>query len=62
MGPRPGQLRLMNRGLLLYRVTHLVANLGWVDFELGCSTILPIERPADLGFWHIRICHIRSVS
>ena len=23
-----------------YRVTHLVANLGWVDFDLGCSTIL----------------------
>ena len=25
---------------LMYRVTHLVANLGWVDFDLGCSTIL----------------------
>ena len=24
----------------LYRVTHLVANLGWVDFDLGNSTIL----------------------
>ena len=24
-----------------YRVTHLLANLGWVDFYLGCSTILP---------------------
>ena len=23
-----------------YRATHLVANLGWVDFDLGCSTIL----------------------
>ena len=23
-----------------YRVTHLVANLGWVDFDLGCCTIL----------------------
>ena len=23
-----------------YRVTHLVANLGWVDLDLGCSTIL----------------------
>ena len=23
-----------------YRVTRLVANLGWVDFDLGCSTIL----------------------
>ena len=26
--------------LFLYRVTHLVANLGWVDLDLGCSTIL----------------------
>ena len=24
----------------MYRVTHLLANLGWVDFDLGCSTIL----------------------
>ena len=23
-----------------YRLTHLVANLGWVDFDLGCSTAL----------------------
>ena len=23
-----------------YRVTHQVANLGWVDLDLGCSTIL----------------------
>ena len=23
-----------------YRVTHLVANLGWVDLDLGCSAIL----------------------
>ena len=28
------------RGVQHYRVTHLVANLGWVDFDLGCSTIL----------------------
>ena len=25
----------------LYRVTHLLANLGWFDLDLGCSTILP---------------------
>ena len=25
----------------LYRVTHLLANLGWVDLDLECSTILP---------------------
>ena len=24
-----------------YRATHLLANLGWVDFDLRCSTILP---------------------
>ena len=23
-----------------YRVTSLVANLGWVDLDLGCSTTL----------------------
>ena len=30
----------MTRGEKLeqeYRVTHLLANLGWVDFDLGCS-------------------------
>ena len=27
-------------GTVTHRVTHLVANLGWVDFDLGCSTIL----------------------
>ena len=25
---------------LQYREFHLLANLGWVDFGLGCSTIL----------------------
>ena len=25
---------------LEYREFHLLANLGWVDFDLGCSTIL----------------------
>ena len=24
----------------LYREFHLVANLGWVDLDLGCSTML----------------------
>ena len=23
-----------------YRVTHLLANLGWIDLDLGCSTTL----------------------
>ena len=29
----------------LYRVTNLLANLYWVDFDLGCSTILPAAQP-----------------
>ena len=24
----------------IYREFHLLANLGWVDLDLGCSTIL----------------------
>ena len=24
---------------VLYRVTHLLANLGWVDFDFDCSTL-----------------------
>ena len=33
-----------------YRVTHLLANLGWVDFDLGCSTILPSCSAASAKF------------
>ena len=25
-----------------YRVTHLLANLGWVDLDFDCSTVCPI--------------------
>ena len=34
---------LLNSGLVydIYRAWHLVADLGWADFDLGCSTILP---------------------
>ena len=32
----------------MYRVTHLVANLGWVDFDLGCSTYSSGHQPGDL--------------
>ena len=28
------------RFMIHYRVTHLLADLGWVDLDLGCSTIL----------------------
>ena len=33
-----------------YRVTHLLANLGWVDFDLGCSIILPSCSAASAKF------------
>ena len=26
----------------MYRVTHLLANLGWVDLDFDCSTVCPI--------------------
>ena len=34
-----GQLTWLtfNNAADMYRVTHLLANLGWVDFDLGCS-------------------------
>ena len=28
----------VNADLQLYRVTHLLADLGWVDLDFGCST------------------------
>ena len=34
----------------VYRVTLLLANLGWVDFDLGCSTILPSCSAASAKF------------
>ena len=35
---------------LLYRVTHLLANLGWVDIDFGCSTLCLI-LPGLMGNW-----------
>ena len=35
--------------IILYRVTHLVANLGWVDYDLGCSTILLGQKVATVA-------------
>ena len=26
----------VTQGCLVYRVAHLLANLGWVDLDLGC--------------------------
>ena len=33
-----------------YSVTHLLANLGWVDFDLGCSTMLPSCPASSANF------------
>ena len=42
----------------MYRASHVLVDLGWVDFDLGDSTILPIclatsakfpSAQADLG-------------
>ena len=41
-------LTVPQRGV--YRVTHLLANLGWVDFDLGCSTILPSSSGSSANF------------
>ena len=30
----------VNLGMIVYRVTLVVEYLGWVDLDLGCSTIL----------------------
>ena len=35
---------------LLYWVRHLLANLGLVDFDLGCSTILPTYSASSVNF------------
>ena len=39
----------------LYRVRHLLANLGWVDFDMGCSTILPTCSATSASFLSARI-------
>ena len=33
-----------------YMGTHLLANLGWVDFDLECSTILPSCSTSSANF------------
>ena len=33
-----------------YRVAHFRANLGWLDFDLGCSTILPSCSASSANF------------
>ena len=33
-----------------YSVTHLLANFGWIDFDLGCSTILPSCSASSANF------------
>ena len=41
---------MWQRCTLLYRETHLLANLGWVDYDLGCSTILPSCSGSSANF------------
>ena len=38
----------------VYRVTHLLANLGWVDLNFDCSTVCPI-LPGLVGIWQKRL-------
>ena len=40
---------MYKNGLLLYRVSHLVEHVGWVDFAFGCSTTCQILP----GLWGI---------
>ena len=44
----PPQLAVSTRGMEVYRVSHLVADLGWVDLDLGCSTTLPGHQVATV--------------
>ena len=37
-----------------YRVTHLLANLGWVDLGFDCSTVCPILLGL-VGIWQKRL-------
>ena len=32
------------KGTFFKLTSHLLANLGWVDFDLGCSTAQPISH------------------
>ena len=44
------QLWRFHQGGALYRVAHLLANLGWVDFDFGCSTLCQV-LPGLMGKW-----------
>ena len=35
---------------ILYRLTHLLMNLGWVDFNFGCYTLC-LVLPGLMGNW-----------
>ena len=48
------QFGLFARHLLLYRVVHLVANLGWVDMNFDYSTVCLI-LPGLMGVWQKRL-------
>ena len=40
----------LNISFPLYRVAHLVADLGWVDLDFECSTVCPIMSGL-MGIW-----------
>ena len=48
----------INRGLLAlliishshYRVIHLLCDLGWVEFDISCSTVCPVLLGL-MGIW-----------
>ena len=35
---------------VVYRVTHLLANMGWVGLDFGCSTLC-LVLPGLMGYW-----------
>ena len=39
--------------MTIYRVAHLLANLGWVDFYFGCSTLC-LVLPGAPGLMGVR--------
>ena len=43
-------LVIIGKNKAQYRVIHLLANLGWVDFDLGCSAILPTYSATSANF------------
>ena len=41
---------LPNLGTCMYREGHMLANLGWIEFNLGYSTVLPSCSATSANF------------